>query len=159
MILRLSSDHPLGFLHISPAPPLLNKKSHFTTVPSYTQFNSFLKFSSLFLFKMPIRNPFTRRPPPPLVTLTQTQDENRRPGSGLGSPATPGSDVAHPGFERVDTVGSSRTGASSAFSIRSSRRSQDTGEYKMSGMCFSVLVEYESGWVGCVEWRGLGFKE
>jgi hypothetical protein len=32
----------------------------------------------------------------------------------------------------VDTVGSK---ASSAFSIRSSRRSQDTGEYKMSGMC------------------------
>jgi hypothetical protein len=31
----------------------------------------------------------------------------------------------------VDTIGSK---ASSAFSIRSSRRSQDTGEYKMSGM-------------------------
>jgi hypothetical protein len=31
----------------------------------------------------------------------------------------------------VDTVGSK---ASSAFSIRSSRKSQDTGEYKMSGM-------------------------
>jgi hypothetical protein len=31
----------------------------------------------------------------------------------------------------VDTVGSK---ASSAFSIRSSRPSQDTGEYKMSGM-------------------------
>lgn len=38
--------------------------------------------------------------------------------------------VLSPGFERVDTVGSK---ASSAFSIRSSRRSQDTGEYKMSG--------------------------
>lgn len=68
---------------------------------------------------MPIRNPFARRPGPAV------QDENQRPGSAAGTP-----DPAHPGFERVDTVGSK---ASSAFSI-SSRRSQDTGEYKLSGM-------------------------
>lgn len=72
---------------------------------------------------MPIRNPFARRPGPAAV-----QDENQRPGSAAGT-LTP--DAAHPGFERVDTVGSK---ASSAFSIHSSRKSQDTGEYKMSGM-------------------------
>jgi hypothetical protein len=66
---------------------------------------------------MPIRNPFARRP-----SVVGSQDENTRPN-------TASEDVAHPGFERVDTVGSK---ASSALSI-SSRRSQDTGEYKMSG--------------------------
>lgn len=70
---------------------------------------------------MPIRNPFARRP----GATAMAQDENSRPGSAAGEV-----DVAHPGFERVDTVGSK---ASSALSIRS-RRSQDTGEYKMSGM-------------------------
>ena len=75
---------------------------------------------------MPIRNPFARRPGPAAV-----QGENQRPGSAAG---TLNPDAAHPGFERVDTVGSK---ASSAFSIRSSRKSQDTGEYKMSGMCGS----------------------
>ncbi|KAK4127111.1 hypothetical protein N657DRAFT_192376 [Parathielavia appendiculata] len=69
---------------------------------------------------MPIRNPFARRPGPAI------QDENQRPGSAASGTIT---DAAHLGFERVDTVGSK---ASSAFSIRSSRRSQDTGEYKMS---------------------------
>lgn len=64
---------------------------------------------------MPIRNPFTRR---------QAEDGALRPPltiePGLKTP---------PGFERVDTVGSK---ASSAISI-SSRQSQDTGDYKMSG--------------------------
>lgn len=73
---------------------------------------------------MPIRNLFARRPGPIV-----TQDENQRPGSAAGS-----ADTAHSGFEKVDTVGSK---ASSAFSIRS-RKSQDTGEYKMSGMCCAV---------------------
>ncbi|KAK0656821.1 hypothetical protein B0T16DRAFT_318132 [Cercophora newfieldiana] len=68
---------------------------------------------------MPIRNPFARR----TGAATLSPDENSRPGS-----ATAEVDSAHPGFERVDTVGSK---ASSALSIRS-RRSQDTGEYKMS---------------------------
>lgn len=72
---------------------------------------------------MPIRNPFARRPGP-----ATAHDESSRPGSAAGPTTT---DAAHPGFERVDTVGSK---ASSAFSIRSSRPSQDTGEYKMSGM-------------------------
>lgn len=67
---------------------------------------------------MPIRNPFTRRP-----GLTVTTDENARPASAAGK------DVAHPGFERVDTVGSK---ASSALSVRSAH-SPDNGEYKMSG--------------------------
>lgn len=64
---------------------------------------------------MPIRNPFARR---------QADEGSLRPPLTI-EPAleTP------PGFERVDTVGSK---ASSAVSI-SSRRSQDTGEYKMSG--------------------------
>lgn len=63
---------------------------------------------------MPIRNPFARR---------QADDGGLRPNLSV-EPAlkTP------PGFERVDTVGSK---ASSAISI-SSRRSGDTGEYKMS---------------------------
>ncbi|VBB73444.1 Putative protein of unknown function [Podospora comata] len=71
---------------------------------------------------MPIRNPFARRP----GVIVTAHDENSRPGSAAGSVKE---SVLSPGFERVDTVGSK---ASSAFSIRSSRRSQDTGEYKMS---------------------------
>jgi hypothetical protein len=64
---------------------------------------------------MPIRNPFARRPGP-LATANDSilTDQER----------------SYSGFERVDTVGSK---ASSALSIRSAR-SQDTGEYKMSGM-------------------------
>jgi len=80
---------------------------------------------------MPIRNPFARRPGP----AAAVQDENQRPDSAGGTTTTT-TDAAHPGFERVDTVGSK---ASSAFSIRSSRKSQDTGEYKMSGMLCFVL--------------------
>ncbi|KAK1777364.1 hypothetical protein QBC45DRAFT_191158 [Copromyces sp. CBS 386.78] len=68
---------------------------------------------------MPIRNPFARRP-----GAAVTQDENVRPGSDAGN-----TDPAHPGFERVNTVGSR---ASSAFSIRSNKKGPDTGEYKMS---------------------------
>ncbi|CCC06240.1 hypothetical protein SMACR_00457 [Sordaria macrospora] len=68
---------------------------------------------------MPIRNPFARRP-----GVAVTQDENIRPGSDAGN-----TDPAHPGFERVNTVGSR---ASSAFSIRSNKKGPDTGEYKMS---------------------------
>lgn len=64
--------------------------------------------------KMPIRNPFAKR---------QADDGLRPPLTIEPALKTP------PGFERVDTVGSK---ASSALSI-SSRRSQDTGEYKMSG--------------------------
>jgi hypothetical protein len=63
---------------------------------------------------MPIRIPFAKR----------GNDENLRPELLVGK------DVSHPGFERVDTVGSK---ASSALSIRSVR-SQDNGDYKMSGM-------------------------
>ncbi|KAI7773918.1 hypothetical protein LA080_009659 [Diaporthe eres] len=64
---------------------------------------------------MPIRNPFTRRP---------QADEGLRPPLSIDPPLkTP------PGFERVDTVGSK---ASSAALSTSSRRSNDTGEYKMS---------------------------
>lgn len=63
---------------------------------------------------MPIRNPFTRRTAGAVVP-----DENLHPER----------DVSHPGFERVDTVGSK---ASSVLSIRSNK-SHDTGEYKMSG--------------------------
>ncbi|ORY60137.1 uncharacterized protein BCR38DRAFT_54532 [Pseudomassariella vexata] len=62
---------------------------------------------------MPIRNPFVRR-----------NDENVRPSCDLLAVK----DAAHPGFERVDTIGSK---ASSALSIRSAK-SQDTGDYKMS---------------------------
>ncbi|KAK3330845.1 hypothetical protein B0H66DRAFT_545030 [Apodospora peruviana] len=65
---------------------------------------------------MPIRNPFARR-----LGATVTSDDNAGPDGMVV-------DIAHPGFERVDTVGSK---ASSALSIRS-RKSQDTGEYKMS---------------------------
>ncbi|AEO65432.1 uncharacterized protein THITE_2169976 [Thermothielavioides terrestris NRRL 8126] len=86
---------------------------------------------------MPIRNPFARRPGPAV------QEESQRPGSAAGT-----ADPAHPGFERVDTVGSK---ASSAFSIRS-RRSQDTGEYKLSVVNDSGVylppspVEKETPW-------------
>jgi hypothetical protein len=65
---------------------------------------------------MPIRNPFARRPGTAAVS-----DENARPVSSSGDA------LQAPGFERADTVGSK---ASSALSIRS----QDNGEYKMSGM-------------------------
>ncbi|KAM3444825.1 hypothetical protein NHJ13734_001015 [Beauveria thailandica] len=63
---------------------------------------------------MPIRNPFARRP----ELLIPSNDENERFEQ----------ENNHPGFERVDTVGSK---ASSAMSIRSSK-SHDVGEYKMS---------------------------
>lgn len=66
---------------------------------------------------MPIRNPFARRAGAPAAN-----DENVRPGSADAQKAPPA-------FERVDTVGSK---ASSALSVRSAK-SQDTGEYKMSG--------------------------
>ncbi|KAJ2897880.1 hypothetical protein MKZ38_004339 [Zalerion maritima] len=67
----------------------------------------------------PFRNPFTRRPGATTVT-----EENARP-DGL-QPRN-----SHPGFERVDTVGSK---ASSALSVQSGRslRSIDTGDYKLS---------------------------
>ncbi|GAB0132955.1 hypothetical protein EsDP_00001375 [Epichloe bromicola] len=61
---------------------------------------------------MPIRNPFARRSG--LVAHDELpQPEHVNP---------------HPGFERVDTVGSK---ASSSLSLRSNK-SHDTGEYKMS---------------------------
>ncbi|KAF1736671.1 hypothetical protein CRV24_002281 [Beauveria bassiana] len=63
---------------------------------------------------MPIRNPFARRPE---VVIPFTDEIERT-----------GQENNHPGFERVDTVGSK---ASSAMSIRSSK-SHDVGEYKMS---------------------------
>ncbi|KAL2118970.1 hypothetical protein VTJ04DRAFT_5929 [Mycothermus thermophilus] len=70
---------------------------------------------------MPIRNPFARRPSPG-VTPALRDEKSDMTG-----------DPAHPGFERVDTVGSGRTSTSSIFTgIRGGRRSQDTGEYKMS---------------------------
>lgn len=59
---------------------------------------------------MPIRNPFTRRPGPAVVTDT---DAERTP--------------SHPGFERVDTVGSKVSSLSTVSS-----KSRDTGDYKMS---------------------------
>ncbi|KAK3311167.1 uncharacterized protein B0T15DRAFT_64713 [Chaetomium strumarium] len=65
-----------------------------------------------------IRNPFARRTGPAI------HDENQRPGSAAGNPG-----AGHPGFQRVDTVGSKAS--SLAFSIRS-RKSQDNGEYKLS---------------------------
>ncbi|KAL0475390.1 hypothetical protein QR685DRAFT_46194 [Neurospora intermedia] len=68
---------------------------------------------------MPIRNPFARR-----LGVAVTQDENVRPGSDAGN-----TDLAHAGFERVNTVGFR---ASSAFNIRSNKKGQDTGDYKMS---------------------------
>ncbi|CEJ90566.1 hypothetical protein VHEMI06341 [[Torrubiella] hemipterigena] len=61
---------------------------------------------------MPMRNPFARRPG--VVIPTGAADQSQT------SP--------HPGFERVDTVGSK---ASSILSIRSNI-SHDVGEYKMS---------------------------
>ncbi|CAK7200524.1 hypothetical protein SEUCBS139899_003220 [Sporothrix eucalyptigena] len=65
---------------------------------------------------MPIRNPFARR---------TAVDEH----PGLAGPNSSASDLPKsPSFERVDTVGSM---ASSSMSMRS-RRSQDTGDYKMS---------------------------
>lgn len=78
---------------------------------------------------MPIRNPFARRPGPAQVQAQQDENNtsnNSRPGSVQCE------DPAHPGFEREDTVGS-KASLSSAWSIRSGRKSQDTGEYKMSG--------------------------
>ncbi|KAM3564089.1 hypothetical protein ARSEF4850_002028 [Beauveria asiatica] len=63
---------------------------------------------------MPIRNPFARRPE--LVIPSNDENECFEQENN------------HPGFERVDTVGSK---ASSAMSIRSSK-SHDVGEYKMS---------------------------
>lgn len=71
---------------------------------------------------MPIRNPFARRPG---LMIPHEESIGSDSSSSLSA-----ADPAHPGFERVDTVGSK---ASSALSVRS-RRSQDTGEYKMSGM-------------------------
>ncbi|KAH7359300.1 hypothetical protein B0T11DRAFT_286124 [Plectosphaerella cucumerina] len=59
---------------------------------------------------MPIRNPFTRRPGPAVVV---DADAERTP--------------SHPGFERVDTVGSKVSSLSTVSS-----KSRDTGDYKMS---------------------------
>lgn len=67
---------------------------------------------------MPIRNPFARRPGAMVAVDDNVYTDQER---------------NYPGFERVDTVGSK---ASSALSIRSAR-SQDTGEYKMSGKWWS----------------------
>lgn len=74
----------------------------------------------------PFRNPFARRP----GVFNATEDQ-------LHPEAVP--EVAQPGFEKVDTVGSK---ASSALSIRSwrSERSMDNGDYKMSGMFESPLL-------------------
>ena len=69
---------------------------------------------------MPIRNPFARRPGVLATANDSIITEQERSVSG---------------FERVDTVGSK---ASSVLSIRSAR-SQDTGEYKMSGMSPQAL--------------------
>lgn len=71
---------------------------------------------------MPLRNPFARRP----ASL----------GINIPDSSTNGAvqDSNHPGFERVDTVGSK---ASSALSVRSNK-SQDTGEYKMSGKFIAI---------------------
>lgn len=67
---------------------------------------------------MPLRNPFARRPPGLTIpTNSSASDQSNN-------------DPNHPGFERVDTVGSK---ASSVLSVRSNK-SQDNGEYKMSGM-------------------------
>lgn len=69
---------------------------------------------------MPIRNPFA------------TFVANKRPGNdeNIRPDLLAVKDAAHPGFERVDTVGSK---ASSALSIRSAK-DNDNGDYKMSGM-------------------------
>jgi hypothetical protein len=76
---------------------------------------------------MPIRNPFAKRP-----GATPATDENARPESSSG-------DVLQPGFERADTMGSK---ASSALSMRS----QDNGEYKMSGMWPPLLPVFLLGY-------------
>ena len=68
------------------------------------------RIACVHLAAMPIRNPFARRP-----GAGPAQDEGEQPGLDNGPP----------GFERVDTIGSKA-------SIRSGK-SQDTGEYKMSG--------------------------
>jgi hypothetical protein len=82
---------------------------------------------------MPIRNPFARRLSPG-VTPALRDEKSDMTG-----------DPAHPGFERVETVGSGRTSTSSIFTgIRGGRRSQDTGEYKMSGMS---SLDYHLTWV------------
>ncbi|KAK1979084.1 hypothetical protein LZ30DRAFT_190684 [Colletotrichum cereale] len=70
---------------------------------------------------MPIRNPFARRPGH--AVFSPAGDENLRPDD---------QNPSHPGFEKQDTVGSK---ASSSLSVRSSK-SQDNGEYKMSGRRF-----------------------
>ncbi|KAM0287722.1 hypothetical protein ACHAQH_000253 [Verticillium albo-atrum] len=64
---------------------------------------------------MPIRNPFARRPGAGVAV----QNENAKLTDDRLNPS-------HPGFEKVDTVGSK---ASSALSVNSG---QDNGEYKMS---------------------------
>lgn len=76
---------------------------------------------------MPIRNPFARRP----GAAIGVQDENARPADDRLNPS-------HPGFEKVDTVGSK---ASSALSINSG---PDNGEYKMSGMRCCSLCSFPS---------------
>lgn len=74
---------------------------------------------------MPMRNPFARRPG--VVIPTGAADQSQT------SP--------HPGFERVDTVGSK---ASSILSIRSNR-SHEAGEYKMSGEYWTLCtIEWPS---------------
>lgn len=67
---------------------------------------------------MPIRNPFATF----VANKRPGNDENVRPDLLTVK------DAAHPGFERVDTVGSK---ASSALSIRSAK-DNDNGDYKMS---------------------------
>ncbi len=79
---------------------------------------------------MPIRNPFARRPG------TVSQDEGARAVATTEDPS-------HPGFERVDTVGSK---ASSATSIRSVK-SQDTGYYEMSGTYMPDVPKVQWGQV------------
>lgn len=73
--------------------------------------NSTLSVANSQFDKMPIRNPFTRRPGP---TVVSTEDGIER-------------NPSHPGFEKVDTVGSKV----SSLSLASSK-SRDTGDYKMS---------------------------
>lgn len=81
---------------------------------------------------MPIRNPFRRNADEPASTATL------RPGTA-GAPTL----NKLPSFERVDTVGSSA----------SSRRSQDTGDYKMSVVDSGVYLppsptERDAFWSG-----------
>lgn len=97
---------------------------------------------------MPIRNPFARRHVAGPAIVVQDGGNASRPGSAAGDGTT--APVYQPaGFERVDTVGSKAS--SSAFSVRS-RRSQDTGEYKMSVVNDSGIylppspVEKEAVW-------------